>query len=377
MKYKVTLLLLVGLLTSCSINYEVTTNQVANLVVDGEIVIPFAAPMSLTLYQKGEMDEYYPAYNSLMQTLHKEADRYHNYPGINNLKTINDSYGSGEAIVINSDLYNLLEQALSLSELTDGYFNPTIGTLSDYWSPIINGEVSEINDNKVQSALTCVSSVAELRNVIKLDKATSSVTFNTIPGCEGKGVISLGGIAKGYALDVAASLFSDTNVLLDGGRSSMRTLGTNPNPKRDTWNIAILSPYNTNLGVLALKGDLAFSTSGDYEQAVVINGVRYHHIINPYTGYSENYYRSISLYSTGNATVLDALSTALFNVGGLGDLQSIISHVEKYYGIKIEVLLEQEVEDEKLNIYATNTFYGAMLDSEWSNSINHLYVLGE
>ncbi|MDD3422760.1 MAG: hypothetical protein PHF91_04500, partial [Bacilli bacterium] len=65
MKHKVTLLLLVGLLTSCSTNYEVTTNQVANLVVDGEIVIPFAAPMSLTLYKKGEMDEYYPEYNSL------------------------------------------------------------------------------------------------------------------------------------------------------------------------------------------------------------------------------------------------------------------------------------------------------------------------
>ena len=371
-------------LVGCNNSYEVQTKTVSNVVTStNEIVVPFDAPMSLTTYAKGKMDQYFAAYNTKIQAMHKLFDRYHDYEGITNLKTINDSYGSGTALTVDPMLFDLLTQSVSIMKLSEGYFNPTLGAVSDIWAPLLSAEGLSGSDpelSAIQSALTCSANVANIDQVLVLDASTNSVTFNKVPGCEGKTIISLGAIAKGYALDQTIGLFNDDTVLLDGGRSSTLIQGTNPNPDRDTWNIAILSPYDSNLGVVALKGNTAFSTSGDYEQYMKVTNadgtttIR-HHILNPYTGYSENYYRSISLYSTANATILDALSTTLFSLATPSLVNAMVTKFEKAYGLEIEVLLEQETAANEITVYLTSNFENAFLADQWNACVKQRNLL--
>lgn len=365
------------LLPSCASKYEAQTNQAENIVLGNEIIVPFSSPMTLTLFQRGEMKRYFPAFNQAIREAHTLGDRYRAYPEINNLKTINDSYGTNREIIVDERLFSLLSLALDLTEITGGYFNPSIGPLTDFWRPILEKETTLIDRDKLAEARTCLVAPGDIKKIVELNEENNGVTFHAIPGCVGKGSLSLDAIAKGYALDLTSDLFVDTEALLDGGRSSMKARGINPRPDRDTWNIAILSPFGGNIGILALEGDNSFSTSGDYEQTVTISEKKYHHILNPETGESAAYYRSISLYAKDNAGVLDALSTALFNIDDFAVIKKIIEKTEEKYDTNIEILLEKETDDGKIDVYLTKEFNEHMLPDQWSADVRRVYLLDE
>ena len=127
--------------------------------------------------------------------------------------------------------------------------------------------------------------------------------------------IGLGGIAKGYALDRAAELLRAHGVrdfLILGGGQVMAGGHKDGKP----WRVGIRDPrgepedYFATLDVT----DASTSTSGDYERYFVLDGVRYHHILDPRTGMPSKGLRSVTTVSP-DATLADALSTAIMVLG--------------------------------------------------------------
>lgn len=379
--------------SSSNSEYQVIEKYVPNAISEeGVVVTPFNTTISLTMFNSKDINEYFPLFEKEILKLHKYFDRYNYYidengKRINNLKVINDSYGKNEEIIVDNELYDLLSLSLEMTRLTNGYFNPTLGRLIDLWSDkffIIPTENSDPESTLIEEALKCSVNKENINDVIVLDPIKKSVIFNKIENCNGNAIISLGAIAKGYAIEKAKNIVENVPSLIDGGRSSLVATGINPNPTRDTWNLGVLTPYTAiNLGVLSIKGELTFSTSGDYEKCFYITNpdgsltVR-HHILNPNTGYSENYYRSISLLSNGNAGVIDALSTALFNINDFSLVNEIIKNVEDFYYLDIEVLFEKEIiidDKKRINVVANQKFWNLMLDDSISSVVNKIDIL--
>ncbi|MDZ4159027.1 MAG: FAD:protein FMN transferase, partial [Anaerolineaceae bacterium] len=122
--------------------------------------------------------------------------------------------------------------------------------------------------------------------------------------------LDFGGIGKGYAVDRAVEILRQYGVsqaLVNAG-GEIAVLGGG-------WRIGIQHPRleNALLGSLELK-DMAVATSGDYQQFFELDGKRYHHILNPKTGYPATGIHGVTVIAP-NCTDADALATAIFVLG--------------------------------------------------------------
>ena len=394
----ISLTLISLLLVGCEINssssssvdkdkYEVIDSYVSNIITsDKKIVTPFNTSMGLRVFSKSQNETIFPVYQNEIQRLHSLFDRYNSYKDstgelIVNLKTINDSYGSGEVLKIDDDLEKLLTLSIELSNLTEGYFNPTMGELIDEWNTYeVDGKVynrfspfattgEDITIEEVNRGLECIIPYNEISDYLLINEEENTVEFKKYGNVE-KVTLSLGAIAKGYAIEKAKTILDqfNTSLMIDGGSSSVYTVGKNPSSDRDYWIMGLSSPYKTgpfpiSLANVKLEDTAALSTSGDYENCFYFydennNKIHRHHILNPYTGYPENFQRVISLVSTSRSDILDGLSTALFNIEDLDKILEITNKVGDYYGIHIDFIIEREVDEESktLNVFYTEGY---------------------
>ena len=196
----------------------------------------------------------------------------------------------------------VLEVAKSVMTLTDGAYLPTMGAISDLWRKA--GEENTLPD---------AAALAEA-----LDAARGGFTLEngicTLP--RAGAILDLGGIGKGYAVDQILSYLTEAGVMgaLVSFGSSVATLGEKSDGK--PFRISLRSPTDASATVGALNAPVGvLSVSGDYERFVTVNGTRYHHIIDPETGYpSVSGISSASVLAAGGA-FSDALSTALLVMG--------------------------------------------------------------
>lgn len=208
---------------------------------------------------------------------------------------------SRRPVTISQEFFDLLEQSLSYSRLTDGAFDITfasIGYQYDYRKGI------KPSEETIENTLPLI----DYRH-IELSSDDRTIRFDQ-PGVR----IDLGGIAKGYAVDRAIALLQAQgieNALVSAGGDS-RVLGDR---RGRPWNIGIQAPRDKKgLAAVMPLSDTAISTSGDYERYFEADGVRYHHIISPKTGRSAGELESVTILGP-NATRTDALSTSVFVLG--------------------------------------------------------------
>lgn len=222
-----------------------------------------------------------------------------------------------EPVTVSEETFGVIEESLHTSAISDGCFDITFETLHGLW---------KFDQDLDPHPPTAAAVKAKLKDVgwrhVKLNEAAHSVFID-----DPRTRISLGGIAKGYAVDRASK------VLLDGGLTSfyMQAGGDlythGHKPDGSPWMAGIRDPRGPEGDYFAVMpvNDHAFSTAGDYERAYIVGGQRYHHIIDPHTGYPATASRSVTIWAP-TALQADAIDDAVFILGpekGLALVESI------------------------------------------------------
>ncbi len=208
--------------------------------------------------------------------------------------------GSGK---ISDELAALLQKALDIGKDTDGAFDCTILPVMQLWG-FTTQNYAVPNADTLAKTLSLVNYQAVQIN------ADNVVTLPTGAG------LDLGGIAKGYASDRVMQVFQadgvTSGIVSLGG--NVQTLGTKPDGS--LWNVAVQDPNNLEdyVGVIATS-DKAIITSGGYQRYFDQDGVRYHHIIDPQTGYPAQSGLLSATIVSASGTLADGLSTAMFIMG--------------------------------------------------------------
>ncbi len=202
---------------------------------------------------------------------------------------------------VTAELFELLQKAEEISELTDGAFDITFDSVGQYY---------DFRQRQRPDALQISEHLENInyRQVV-LNESDRTVAFSA------KGVrINLGGIAKGHAVEKVIALLAEAGVSqgLATAGGDTRLLGKRGDKP---WVVGIRDPNDEQAVFTRVAlDDEAISTSGDYERFFDEDGVRYHHILSPSSGRPATGVRSVSVIGP-SATVTDGLSTSLFVMG--------------------------------------------------------------
>ncbi len=207
----------------------------------------------------------------------------------------------GKGAKIEGDLARILETAMNVSRATSGAFDPTLGEVIHLWG--FGRDDPHLPGSR------------------EVEHALDKTGYERIPAgqcCSEGDVIwfDLGGVAKGYAVDDAVRVLQEAGVkagIVNAG-GDLRSFGARP--RRGYWKIGVQDPENPQqlAGILEVK-EAAVATSGDYQRYFEEGGIRYHHILDPATGYpARSGLRGTTVIAPGCATA-DALATAAFVLG--------------------------------------------------------------
>lgn len=218
------------------------------------------------------------------------------------ISALNSAAGVSE-VALSDDTLDMLEKSVQYSVYTNGFFDITVGSLVNLW------DISKAQIPSNESITTAIHKTGF--NLLEINKENKTAMLS----CTGAAV-DLGAVAKGYA---TAELL---NILKKNGISSaLINLGGNTyalgNRSDGTpWKIGIQDPGDTSrtIGDLSVY-DTSVITSGNYQRYFEKDGVRYHHIINPYTGNPSNSGLLSVTVINRDPFIADILSTACFVIG--------------------------------------------------------------
>lgn len=238
------------------------------------------------------------------------------------LSMINAAAGQ-KAVQVSADTFEVIEAALEMARLSDGAFNPLIGSVSRLWK-----QAEEQNQVPEWEQIRQALRFTDYRKVI-LDPSNKMVELTEVGMA-----LDLGGAAKGFAAGKAMERLAAAG-RGRGARHALINAGGNivvlgGHPEKRPWNISITHPRNNEsfLGTVSIN-DGAVVTSGDYERFFIQDGERYHHIIDPATGFPVTGMQSVTIVSSDSLQA-DLLSTAVFVMGvskGLAFLQRYFPEV--------------------------------------------------
>ena len=216
------------------------------------------------------------------------------------VQKIEETSGTGEAVKISPEVYEILETAQKYSELTGGAFDVTCGAAIELWG-IGTKNPRVPTDDELAAVKTFVG-----HEHLHLHDGAAYLDLRGVK-------LNLGGVAKGYGVDLAGKIFAAHGIrdgLIDFGNSTIFAIGKKK--------IGVKNPDDPGkLAEIVELEDCAISTSGDYEKFFIVEGRCYSHIIDPKTCAPVNStISSVSVVVSNEvkncATVADILSTTLF-----------------------------------------------------------------
>ena len=245
------------------------------------------------------------------------------------IANINENASESEPVMPSKWTYSYLENVLDLARKSSGAFDPTLGRVSQLWN--------------LESDNPYIPSKSEQTELL-LETGWEKINLGDGEVFLKDGVqIDLGAVGKGIGCDEARKMLeeadADAAVVSVGG--SILTYGKKPDGK--PWKIGIANPRNEDgesyLGSLTIDGTCSISTSGDYEKYVIEDGVRYHHILDPKTGYpADSGLISVTIVCE-KGWLSDGLSTACFVLG----YEDSLPLLETYQAEAVFVTEDKEV----------------------------------
>lgn len=258
-------------------------------------------------------------FNHYVRVLNEELKRYHQlynsydaFEGVNNFRTINENAGK-KPVEVDSKIIELIEYSKEMYDLTGGKINIAMGSLLGLWHDAREISVDNPDEARIpeESVLKTASSHKDI-NAIEIDKEKNTVYISD-PDVQ----IDIGAIGKGYATKIIAKRLEEEGlkhgILSVGGDDVL--IGDNPASENSYYKIAIQNPdledkENPYSSVVSLR-NTSVVTSGDYQRYFMVDGKRYHHIIDPETMYPSTKWRSVSVILDDIAEA-DTISTYLF-----------------------------------------------------------------
>ncbi len=270
---------------------------------------PFDTVSSVILVteHQGEAEHYQKLIEDELWRYHKLYDIYHDYPGLVNMKTVNDR--AGEAVDVAPEILDLLAFGVDAYERSGGRVNIAMGSVLKHWHEA--RAISSLDPDQ-----------AFLPHKDDLEKAASHIDINKLKIDRDRGTVTLadpfmsldvGAIAKGYAVEKIAEKLEQEGLfsaVLDIG-GNVRAIGKNEITGK-AWRIGIRNPEPES-SMLLNKVDIegrSVVTSGGYERSFVFQGESYSHIVDPDSLYPAHFHDAVTIIAT-DSTIGDFLSTAL------------------------------------------------------------------
>lgn len=200
-------------------------------------------------------------------------------------------------ISVDDEIYRLLVLCDSITKISAGRFDVSLDNLIKVWGFYSN--------NPQLPAKTQIDSALLVSGWKYIKLAGDNKIFK-----QKKVGLNFGAIAKGYAVDKAIDVFIDAGIkeaLVNAG-GEIKAIGND-------WVVGVQHPRKPNAIIKKIKlNEMSVATSGDYENYFEIDGVRYHHILDPMTGYPARGIQSVTVLNGDNAFA-DGLATAVFVMG--------------------------------------------------------------
>lgn len=257
-------------------------------------------------------DSAFQAVQERFTYLHRLFDKYNAYEGVNNLYIVNRDAAKAP-VKVAPELMELLVFCRDMQKKFPGATNIAMGSVLKIW-----------HDHREQAAAdpasATVPDLAELQAAAAhtdMDKVVLDEENSTVFFLDPEMSLDLGAVAKGYAAESAAKLLLDspmTSFIINAG-GNVRT-GGKPLDGRNAWGVAIQNPFSSafsdapSVETLFLH-DMSVVTSGINERYYEVDGVRYHHLIDPNTLFPARHMASVTVV-TEDSGMADFLSTALF-----------------------------------------------------------------
>lgn len=295
MKRLISLLLALALTLSCTACSRLRGKHSSTFYL-------FDTYCTLTCYDvtKAESEWAAKQLEKCLTVFHEETDIF-SEQSVPNLAALNRSAGK-EAVSLSGQLLDFLQYAKDAYAASNGRVNVMLGPVTALW-----------HQTRETGVLPTAEKLAEANALCQTDYLvlTGNTAYITKEGAS----IDVGALAKGYAGRLARDVLSEigiTDYLLNLGGTIVAG-GTPKGTGRSKFTIGIQDPGNPDslVSTLSLASGECVATSGDYQRYVEIDGVRYHHLIDPDTLFPSAYQHSVTVVCDDPA-LADLLSTALF-----------------------------------------------------------------
>ena len=246
------------------------------------------------------------AFHDELLEYHQLYDIYNEYEGISNIKTIND-HGWEHPIKVDQRIIDLLLFSKELYTQTEGRVNIAMGSVLRLWHDARETGIADPS----RAALPDQAALEQAAAHTDIDSIQIDVEESTVFLSDPEVKLDVGAIAKGYAVEQVCRNTPSGLLISVGGN----VCPTGPKPESgQPWVVGIQDPEDPEqyLHTIYVE-DVSVVTSGDYQRYFTVDGVPYHHIIDPDTNYPAGYWRSVTILC-GDSGVADALSTALFTL---------------------------------------------------------------
>lgn len=274
----------------------------------------FDTIINVTAYSKNQsdFDKFKDEVESQTLEYSQLYDKYTEFEGINNIKTINQNAGI-KPVKVDQRIIELLEYSLKTNEFYEGKVSVVFGSVLDVWHNYREDSINKgIAKLPTKEELEIANKYTNIEN-LEINKEESTVFLK-----DKNPSLDVGAVAKGYAVEkIADNLVEQgySDFLINAG-GNVKAVGS-PVRENGKWGIGIQNPAaikdetEENLLEVVYANDISVVTSGVYQRYFTVDGKDYHHIIDTETLNPGEYYQSVTIICEDSA-LCDYLSTDIF-----------------------------------------------------------------